>query len=73
MNEEAHAKRRREAELDALTSNQLRDVLIAMGWDVGCRRNKAAYRNALLHLEKHPVAECIVRDLKLVKLEILPS
>lgn len=69
MNEEAQAKWKREAELDAMTSAALGDLLTAMGWAIGGRQNKANRRAAILHLEKHPVSQHVVDDLKLVRLE----
>lgn len=69
MNEDAHAKRRREAELDQMTSAQLADLVTAMGWGMMGRQNKANRRAAVLHLEQHQVAQSIVDDLKLVRLE----
>lgn len=69
MNDEAKAKWKREAELDALTSAQLADLLTAMGWAIGGRQNKANRRNAVLYLEKYLVSDFIMADLKLRPLE----
>lgn len=69
MNEEARAMWHRGAELEAFTTKQLADMLTAQGWEIAGRKNKLAYKNAILHLEKHPVAKSIVDDLKLVRLE----
>ena len=69
LNEEAHAKRRREAALDAMSSQALGDLLTAMGWGMRGRGNKANRRAAILHLEGHKVAACIVDELGLVRLE----
>lgn len=59
----------RGAELEAFTAVQLRDMLTARGWEITGRKNKLAYKNALLYLEEHPVQKSIVDDLKLVRLE----
>ena len=59
----------RGAELEAFTAVQLRDMLTALGWEITGRKNKLAYKNALLHLEGHEVQACIVEGLKLRELE----
>ena len=59
----------RGAELEAFTAVQLRDMLTALGWEVTGRKNKLAYKNAILHLEGHEVQAYIVEGLKLRELE----
>lgn len=60
---------KRGAELDAFTAVQLRDMLTAAGYEVRGRKNKLAYKNALMHLDGLPVQACIVESLGLVKLD----
>ena len=59
----------RGAELEAFTAVQLRDMLTALGWEVTGRKNKQAYKNAIMHLEGLPVQAEIVERLGLVRLE----
>lgn len=69
MNEKSLAKLKRSAELEAMTSIQLTDLITAMGWRMDGRQNKTNRKLAILHLEKHQVIESIVEELRLVKLE----
>lgn len=69
MNEEDRAKFHRSAQLEEMTSKQLGDVITAMGWTMGARQNKTNRKLAILHLEKHPVGELVVKSLKLRPLE----
>lgn len=59
----------RGAELEAFTAVQLRDMLTALGWEITGRKNKLAYKHAIMHLEGLPVTEYIVEGLKLRELE----
>lgn len=69
MNDEWLAIWKRGAELEAFTAVQLRDMLTALGWEITGRKNKAAYKQAIMHLEGLRVYKSVVADLKLVKLE----
>ncbi len=65
MDEASRAKWHREAELNALPSVQLGEMLAERGYAIDARQNKANRRAALLHLEGYGVAEQIVKSLKL--------
>lgn len=71
MNEESHAKRKREAELGQLTSAALSDLLTAAGWELTGLHRKQDRVQALLHLEGYAVQEEILGPLGMRPLEPL--
>lgn len=69
MNEEWMRQWKRGAELECMRSVELAEKLRGMGWVIRGRRNKLAYKNAILHLEEFDVPEQIVKDLRLERIE----
>lgn len=65
MNEEYLAKSHRSAELEAMTSVELAEIIRSYGWKIGGRQNKTNRKLAILYLEEYQVHEEIVANLKL--------
>lgn len=65
MNEAHLAKLHRSAELEALTSVELAEMIQKKGWEIGGRQNKTNRKLALLYLEEHPVHEEVIKKLQL--------